>query len=99
MRKVMKIALVASTMLAISFTLGCGTGDKDEEKWCVAPMKANNIDTKMCYKISPNSSNPIARTETTCVLAGLESGFKLEGPPKKSECTIYDPGDGSNKSK
>jgi hypothetical protein len=82
MNKVMKIALAASTILAISFTFGC-SNNKDEEKWCVIESKEDGVNVKLCYNIGPT----YIKNEVACAVVG-----KIVDPPKKSECTIYDDG-------
>ncbi|MDR2593869.1 MAG: hypothetical protein LBC87_03780 [Fibromonadaceae bacterium] len=102
MRKVVKITLLAaSTMLAISFILGCGIRD-DEEKWCVGefPDSAITKELKACYKIYPKSEYYWAQSELACRSFGvLNPNVKVSDPPKnRSECPGgYD--DGTKKSK
>jgi len=97
MNKVIKIALVASAMLAISFTIGCGTDDG--EKWCVGvfPGTAITKDLTACYKIYPESEYYFAQSERACRAFGLlNDNVKVSDPPKKSDCPGgYD--DGSKK--
>jgi len=97
MNKVMKIALLAaSAMLAISFAIGCSTINNDGEKWCVTEIHGNNVNTKACYKIGPQSD--LYKTETACRLAGVaDPNTRVSDPPSKSECTFWD--DGTKKSK
>jgi hypothetical protein len=88
-----KIALAASIMLAMAFTFGCSSDDKEDsgkkkEKWCVGAIVTG---VNACYKIGIKSQmQNIVITEEWCNSYKPLMSITEEVPDKASCGSIYE---------
>jgi len=92
--KLSKLALSASIVLALAFTISCSDDkdDKDDkpkkEKWCVYGVTAPYL---TCIKIGVEHANPVAASMVTkdgCSEAVVKYGAEVvEGPQNSEDCS------------